>query len=57
MQTNANREEKNIVEVWDWADTGHTDNKFMKKYCRRLRRRRTQYRPYRHLWWRIYQFE
>ena len=38
MQTNPNIEEKNIIEVWDWADTGHTDNEFMKKYCRKLRR-------------------
>ena len=53
MQTNPNKEEKNMVEVWDWADTGHTDNKFMKKYCRRLRRRKEN--KYRHLWWRVYE--
>jgi len=40
MQSNANKEEKNIVERWDWADQGFTDNYPMKRYCRKLRRRK-----------------
>ncbi|MCK4447413.1 MAG: hypothetical protein KAW56_10080 [Candidatus Marinimicrobia bacterium] len=40
-QTNPNIENKNIVEIWDWNDTGQgTDNKFMKKHCRKLRRKK-----------------
>ena len=40
MQTNANKEEKNIVECWDWADQGFTDNAELKRIYRRLRRRK-----------------
>ena len=40
MQTNINKEDKNMVERWDWADMGYTDNAPMKRYSRKLRRRK-----------------
>jgi hypothetical protein len=42
MQTNPNIDPKILVEVWDWADTGHTDNQWLKKYYRKLRRRKLE---------------
>lgn len=38
-QTNPNIEQKNIVNRWDWNDTGHTDSAWAKKYYRKLRRK------------------
>jgi len=38
MQTNPNREEKNIVE-WDWLDLTHRERKKEKFFNRRLRRK------------------
>ena len=40
MQTNPNKEDKNIVEKWDWKDTPWDYNPWGKKYNRKLRRRR-----------------
>lgn len=42
MQTNPNKEEKNIVERWDWKDYIYDYNPWGKKHNRRLRRRRTK---------------
>ena len=39
MQTNQNREEKNIVERWDWHD-GFGKSPATKKVFRKLRRKR-----------------
>ena len=39
MQTNPNKEEKNIVE-WDWLDLTHRERKKEKLFNRRLRRKR-----------------
>ena len=40
MQSNANREEKNIVDVWEWKDTPWQYSPGIKKCYRRLRRKR-----------------
>ena len=40
MQTNINKEDKNIVEVWDWRDFRGDYSPGVKKFYRRLRRRR-----------------
>ena len=40
MQTNPNKEDKNIVEIWEWKDTPWQYSPGIKKYCRKLRRRR-----------------
>lgn len=40
MQSNANKEEKNIVEHWNWEDFRGDYNPGSKRYSRRLRRRR-----------------
>ena len=40
MQTNINKEDKNIVDCWDWADQGFTDNAELKRIYRRIRRRK-----------------
>ena len=40
MQTNPNKEEKNIAKIQDRDDFDWTDNYPMKKYSRRLRRKR-----------------
>ena len=40
MQTNQNIERKEIVEEYNWDDCGWVDNYPMKKYSRKLRRRR-----------------
>ena len=40
MQTNPNKEEKQIVEVYDWKDSQWEYNPWFKKYNRKLRRRR-----------------
>ncbi len=39
-QTNPNREEKNIVEVWEWKDTPWQYSPGIKRCYRRLRRKR-----------------
>jgi hypothetical protein len=44
MQSNPNIDDKRTIEVWDWADTGHTDNAWLKKYNRRLRRKKLKRR-------------
>ena len=40
MQTNPNKEEKNIVEIWEWKDTPWQYSPGLKKCYRKLRRRR-----------------
>jgi len=40
IQTNANRENKNIAKLQDRDDFDWTDNYPMKKYSRKLRRKR-----------------
>ena len=40
MQTNPNKENKNIVEIYDWKDSQWEYNPWFKKYNRRLRRKR-----------------
>ena len=40
LQTNENREEKRIVEVYDWKDYRYEYNPWGKKYNRKLRRKR-----------------
>lgn len=40
MQTNQNKEDKNIIERWDWHDFDGDYNPGSKKYYRKLRRRR-----------------
>ena len=39
MQTNENREEKNIIEIWEWHD-GWGKSNSTKKLFRKLRRKR-----------------
>jgi hypothetical protein len=39
-QSNPNIDDKRLIEVYDWADSGHTDNVWLKKYNRRLRRKK-----------------
>jgi len=39
-QTNPNREEKNIVDVWEWKDTPWEYSPGMKRLYRRLRRKK-----------------
>jgi len=40
MQTNPNKEEKNIVDVWEWKDTPWQYSPKTKKCYRRLRRKK-----------------
>ena len=39
MQTNPNKEDKRIVEVWEWKD-GYSNSCATKKVFRKLRRKR-----------------
>ena len=40
MQTNPNIEDKRIVEIWDWKDTPWDYQPWLKKYYRKLRRKK-----------------
>ena len=40
MQTNPNKEDKRIVEIYDWKDYRYDYNPWGKKYNRRLRRKK-----------------
>ena len=40
LQTNENREEKNVVEVWEWKDAPWQYSPGIKRLYRRLRRKR-----------------